>query len=152
MLLHAHPVNDDLEQQGALPVNSVWPWGGGVMNPGASQPDQAVWTDDPLARGLSLAHGSRTAPLPDSAGEWLQQAGLSRRQLVVLPPVAADQPQALQQLERDWFAPLASLLRQGSVARLTLHLAGETVHSFTITRHDFLKFWRRARPLENELG
>lgn len=152
MLLHAHPVNDDLEQQGNLPVNSVWPWGGGVMNPGAPQPDQAVWTDDSLARGLSLAHGSRTAPLPGSAGEWLQQAGLSPRHLVVLPPLATDQPQALQQLDEGWFAPLASLLRQGNIARVTLHLAGETVKSFTVTRHDFLKFWRRARPLESYLG
>ena len=58
----------------------------------------------------------------------------------------------LEQLERDWFAPLLNMLRKGHMARLTLHLAGETVNSFTVTHTDLWKFWHRARPLENYLG
>lgn len=31
MLLHDHPVNQAREARGALPVNALWPWGGGVL-------------------------------------------------------------------------------------------------------------------------
>lgn len=153
MLLHAHPVNADLEQQGALPVNSIWPWGGGELAVGSLQQDLSVWTNDPMAHGLALAHDCRTLALPVSAQEWLPQAEASMRHLVVLPSLAFGDPQpALDGLERDWLAPLLSMLREGKLARVTLHLAGETVNSYTVTRGDLYKFWRRARPLENYFG
>jgi hypothetical protein len=153
MLLHAHPVNANLEQGGAMPVNSVWLWGGGELTVGAPQPDLSVWADDALARGLASAHQSRLTALPSSAENWLRQARDPGEHLVVLPPLLSAEPQRmLEQLERDWFAPLLDMLRKGRVARLTLHLAGATVNSFTVTRTDLWKFWHRARPLENYLG
>jgi len=33
MLLFAHPLNEARETRGALPINSLWFWGGGVMQP-----------------------------------------------------------------------------------------------------------------------
>lgn len=153
MLLHAHPVNADLEQDGAMQVNSVWLWGGGELAAGAPQPDLSVWADGALARGLALAHQSRLAALPSSAQDWLRQAHEAGEHLIVRPPlVLAEQQQKLERLENDWFAPLLEMLRKGSVARLTLHLAGETVNSFTVTRTDLWKIWHRARPLEDYLG
>ena len=153
MLLHAHPVNADLEQEGAMPVNSVWLWGGGELIAGAPQPDLSVWADDALARGLAMAHQSRLAALPPSAQDWLRQAHDPGHHLVVLPPLPVLEPQhMLEQLERDWFAPLLDMLRKSHMTRLTLHLASDTVNSFTVTRADLWKFWHRARPLENYLG
>lgn len=153
MLLHAHPVNAELEQGGAMPVNSVWLWGGGELVAGAQRPDLSVWADDALARGLALAHQSRLAALPPSAQDWLRQAHDAGEHLVVRPPLVPDAlQQELDRLEIDWFAPLLDMLRKGNVARLTLHLAGETVNSFTVTRADLWKFWHRARPLEDYLG
>jgi hypothetical protein len=146
MLLHGHPLNADLEEQGVLPVNSVWLWGGGELAAGLPQRGWSVWTDDVLARGLALAHECRTAALPASAQEWWRQADDAMEQLLVLPS------ESLTRLEQDWFAPLLDMLRKGQVARLTLHLVDETVNSFTVTRTDLWKFWHRARPLENYLG
>lgn len=153
MLLHAHPVNAELEQEGAMPVNSVWLWGGGELAAGAPQPGLSVWADDALARGLALAHQSRLAALPSSAQDWLRQAHAAGEHLVIQPPLSAAAPQqAWERLESDWFAPLLDMLRKGQVARLTLHLAGESVNSFSVTRADLWKFWHRARPLEDYLG
>jgi len=147
MLLHAHPLNAELEQEGAMPVNSVWLWGGGELAAGAPQPGLSVWADDALARGLALAHQSRLAALPSSAQDWLQQAHDAGEHLVVQRSLAPNAPQQeLDRLENDWFAPLLDMLRKGNVARLTLHLAGETVNSFTVTRADLWKFWHRVRP------
>ena len=153
MLLHAHPVNADLEQDGAMPVNSVWLWGGGELVAGTPQPDLSVWANDALARGLALAHQSRLAALPSSAQDWLRHAHESGEHLVVHPLLPSMDPQqALEWLENAWFAPLLDMLRKGRVARLTLHLAGDSVNSFTVMRADLWKFWHRARPLENYLG
>lgn len=57
MALHAHPVNAAREARGVLPVNSIWPWGGGVAPP-APLPAGDIKVivgnaDDPLARGLA---------------------------------------------------------------------------------------------------
>lgn len=153
MLLHGHPVNLALEEQGEPPVNSLWLWGGGVLPAVISPAGIAFCADDPLARGLALAHGNTLAPLPPTAEGWRQGANAAAPQLIVQnPPELTEWPQAVQQRERDWFAPLLAMLRDGRLARLTLHLAGETVNSFTVTRGDLRKFWRSARPLETYLG
>jgi hypothetical protein len=144
MLLHAHPVNAALEEQGVLPVNSVWLWGGGELRggPGTSL---HVWADEPLARGLALAHGNRLAPLSASMQEWLERAEDAAAHLAVLPQLSP-------QLEHDWFAPLLDAVRSGRIGRVTLHLAGDDCRSYSLSARDFLKFWRRARPLEHYLG
>lgn len=153
MLLHGHPVNLALEEQGEPPVNSLWLWGGGILPATRSRSGIALFADDALARGLALAHGDAVAPLPPSAEDWLQNGKTEAACVIVQPPLepAGWQP-ALQQLERDWFAPLLAMLREGELARLTLHLAGESVSSFSVTSRDLYKFWRRARPLESYLG
>lgn len=153
MLLYDHPVNLALEELGEPPVNSLWLWGGGVLPATTARTGFVFFADDPLVRGLALAHGDALAPLPSSAEGWLQNAQADPLQLIVHNPLElTDWQQALQQLERDWFAPLLAMLRDGRLARLTLHLADETVNSFTVTRGDLYKFWRRARPLESYLG
>lgn len=143
MLLHAHPVNAELEELGEPPVNSVWPWGGGELVRG-NAPGFHTWADDALSRGLALAHGGGYSPLPRTAQAWLGTAEKDAEHLVVLPGLTP-------QLERDWLAPLLQAVRGGNLV-LTLHIAGTQVRSYSLTRRDFLKFWRRARPLEHYLG
>ena len=96
MALHAHPVNAAREARGELPVNSIWPWGGGLAPP-VPVPDQTVEAiigagDDPLARGLAEClrvpfhqgeTGSDTTPggcvvaleraSPETLSAWLEQ-------------------------------------------------------------------------------
>ncbi len=56
MLLHAHPVNEEREQRGALPINSLWFSGGGTL-PRARTTFHAIVGSSALARGLSKAGG-----------------------------------------------------------------------------------------------
>jgi hypothetical protein len=161
MLLHEHPVNLELEQQGGLPVNSLWAWGGGKLAPAAARPELTVWAQDPFSLGLAQAHGSRTAALPGSAIDW-QAGGLAPGEhLVVLDRLgqadlrddACDWHEALQRMERHWFAPLLAALRDGTITSLALHLGGtRNVSSYTLARPDLHKFWRRTRPLGDYLG
>lgn len=144
MLLHAHPVNAELEVQGALPVNSVWLWGGGELRRGRGTAFR-IWADDPLVRGLAAAHGTQFGPLPPTAQAWMGLVEGLREHLAVLPPLSPS-------LERDWFVPLLDAVKRGHIGRLTLHLAGKSRHSYSLTARDFLKFWRRPRALEHYLG
>ncbi len=60
-----HPVNQAREAAGELPINSVWLYGGGAMQPVTKLAD-AVLTSDPFLTGLGLAGGSRVAAMrPD---------------------------------------------------------------------------------------
>src|SRR6266568_5191760 len=81
MLLHEHPVNAEREARGEPALNSVWFWGGGVIDAAKAQPFSAVITDDPLARGLALAAGIRALALPKDARSALAALGAEGRVL-----------------------------------------------------------------------
>ena len=79
MLLHEHPVNDAREARGALPVNSVWLWGGGTLVKPARTPYACVLSGDPVARGLALAAGARHEPVPGSTADRVRPRARSSR-------------------------------------------------------------------------
>jgi hypothetical protein len=154
MLLHAHPVNQALEQQGRLPVNSLWLWGGGELSQSTANPGTTVWANDPLTVGLVKSQGVEPNPLPPTATDWLEQHQLYENHLIVLDSLdISDMQHRLSMLEKDWFAPMLAALRAGRLARLDLHLAGtQAVRTFSVTRNDLYKFWRRPKKLEEYLG
>lgn len=63
MLLHQHPVNDEREARGALPVNSFW-----LSGTGTAPAAWPVWPIRPLAR----TQGPRLALLGDDLAAWQQ--------------------------------------------------------------------------------
>lgn len=152
MLLHAHPLNHSREMAGLAPINSIWPWGGGVMPEVIARPVARVFADDALTRGLALKAGSVYHALLPNADTCLQ-AG-SGDLLVVLDAlrdiawqgVAARQAQ-LARLEANWIAPLKIALRRGVIQRLSLIVPGVT--GITLTRLELLmpsgigRLWRR---------
>ena len=149
MLLHEHPVNAEREARGEPALNSVWFWGGGVIDAAKAQPFSAVITDDPLARGLALAAGIRALALPKDARSALAALGDEGRVLAV-----PDAPRETQlrgrrtALERDWFLPLLAALKSGRIGMLTLHLAGENrLLQVETVRSDLRYFWRLRKPL-----
>src|SRR5712691_10314336 len=83
MLLHEHPVNAGREERGEPVLNSVWFWGGGVIDAAKSRPFSTVFGDDPLARGLALAAGIPARALPKDAGVMLAAAADEGVALVV---------------------------------------------------------------------
>ena len=152
MLLHAHPLNTAREATGLPPINSVWPWGGGVLPESVARPYTQVFADETLARGLALAAGAVSHALPAGADACLQTGNGDL--LVVLDalrdaaPLGIPARQAqLARLEADWFAPLKLALRRGTIQRLTLIAPGAA--SITLRRLDLLvpagigKLWRR---------
>lgn len=156
MLLFTHPVNEAREAAGELPVNSIWPWGGGRLPENLQCPFQQIWADNLLAQGLALATPAPLAERPADASAWLAQAVTAGAHLIVLDALqgaaqysdATGWQDGLQQLEQDWFAPLLAALRQKKLQQLTLHaVATGACRQFSATAGDVRKFWRRPRPL-----
>jgi hypothetical protein len=156
MLLHDHPVNEERESAGKLPINSIWPWGGGKLQDPASAPCDAVWSMDPLAAGLAQAAQIAAHNLPDGATNLLRTSASEGVNLILLDRLRGaaqygdshDWREGLKQLERDWFAPLLAALRQERIGMVSLHGLGPAgVLSSETTRGDLRRFWRRVKPL-----
>jgi hypothetical protein len=160
MLLHNHPVNEAREARGELPVNSVWLWGGGTLPAYVASTFGGVWADEPLARGLALAAGAPCRALPASATQWLAAAGNGGEHLIVLDSLRGAAQygdlhgwhEGVERLERDWFAPLEGMLKQGKLARLSIEAVdADRCRAFTVERSELWKFWRRKKPLTQYL-
>src|SRR6266508_67508 len=149
MLLHEHPVNAGREARGDLSLNSIWFWGGGVIEAAKARPFSAVVGDDPLARGLALAAGIPARALPRDAGSMLASLADEGVALVVLDALREAQLRERRTaLERDWFLPLLAALKSSRIGMLTLHLAGENrLLQVETVRSDLRYFWRLRRPL-----
>src|SRR6266446_5961742 len=156
MLLHEHPVNAEREARGEPALNSVWFWGGGIIDSARGRPFSTVFGDDPLARGLALAAGIPARALPKNAGAMLAAAADEGVALVVLDPPRSAAGHARERraaLERDWFEPLLAALQSGRIGMLTLSLLGaDSLLEIETVRSDLRHFWRLKRPLADYLG
>lgn len=149
MLLHEHPVNEARAAEGHLPINSIWPWGGGFAPTPTAGPDR-VLSNEPVGRGLAALAGRAAAALPASLVDWEPAAG--RTLLVedaIRDPLVHGEAeawlQALQAVEERWFAPLIDRLRDGALDQLTIITGGAC--RFTLARRALRRrFWRRGRP------
>lgn len=143
MLLHEHPVNAEREARGAPTVNSVWLWGGGVLEAPKTQTYSVVLAHDPLARGLARAAGIPERPLPRDGGAMLAALPAEGVALVVLDALPG------AELERDWFKPLLTALREGRIGMLSLSLPGRgSLLEVETVRSDLRHFWRARKPLQ----
>lgn len=152
MLLHENPMNQQRQQRGALPINSVWFWGGGCLPAGGNARWAGVGSDESLALGLASHGGSHHAALPPGLAVWLQGAGPGPHLMVserLRRSLASAQLQEWRDgvlaLERDWLAPALEELRRGRLARLHWWPGGRCV--YTAERSHLRRFWRRRRPL-----
>jgi hypothetical protein len=149
MLLHDHPVNQAREARGELPVNSLWPWGGGCL-PAVPETRVPVYACDDLARTLGAFRGAQVHPLPTH----LEAALLKATGVVLLGDLAHAGAcgdaygwrETIRMLEVNWFAPLLGALHrvgpQG--VRLADPVNGQALHMHA---SDAWKLWRRLRPL-----
>lgn len=155
MLLFGHPVNVAREARGIAPVNSIWPWGAGILPQNSPHaPFEGVWGNDPLARGLARAAGIADSELPENAAKWLKHLVPGNHLAVLdslLPLACYGDAHAwrnqLAWLEQHWFTPLKQAVQEGRIT-LTLHAptpAGTLACS--ISRANLWKLWRPVRPL-----
>jgi hypothetical protein len=165
MLLFAHPVNESRNERGALPINSVWLWGGGSSVTGLLQKSfDNVSSDEVLvemfaaAAGIPFAAWSEQWQAPLTPTFSRKERGLSSegKQLLVWTGLRsalrsgdlAAWGTALQDFESGCAQPLWHALRSGKIARLQIDiLSGDSIRRVLLTRGDTWAFWRRAKRL-----
>lgn len=157
MVLHDHPVNLAREARGALPINSLWFWGGGERPAVPGRHFGCVSAREPLALALALASGAESADVPESAERWLKTASTAASQLVVLDRLDSlvrygdrnGWRETLMAFEEHWFSPLIDALQRRRISGLALVAPCQNrCWRFELRSVDLLKFWRRSRPLE----
>jgi hypothetical protein len=155
MVLHEHPLNQSREARGEPAINGIWFWGGGIIPQSMTSPYTHVWSNDVLAGSLALATGTNHTRLPPDAATW-HQSSVPGNHLIVLDSLhgisqyvdAYGWRENLKDLERNWFAPLWAMCRQGKFDQVTLTGAGgRNTQNFALKRGDPRKFWRRTKPL-----
>ncbi len=155
-----HPVNEAREARGQFGANSIWFHGQGTLRP-VQSPFARVLSTAAATRGLALAARTAVAPPPAAFTAFGALEGASgaeanpdeaRATLVELDALTVPFIQqdwygwrdALDTLERDWFAPALEALRAGEVRELAFTLCGDTrATTLAVTRGDLRKFWRR---------
>ena len=150
MALHECPVNAERERRGAVPINSVWPWGAGSLPPAAPAPFVGTWSDEALVRGLARHAGVQPGAMPAGARAWLDGGPRPGVHLVVF----ADLYPAVRRADIDlwrnavahfsaaWAQPLLGALDRGAVARVAMR--DERGNRFTSTRRGRFRWWRRV--------
>ncbi|WP_373379769.1 hypothetical protein [Cupriavidus nantongensis] len=142
-----HRVNQAREAAGEVPVNSVWLYGGGALQPVPRLAD-TVLSNDPFLSGLALAADSRVLPVPAglAGAAGLEGPVLAMLDSAIEAHVAEDWGLWLDRmhaLDADWFAPALEALAAGRIGAITLVLGGENHFAeFTVRRADLRKFWR----------
>ena len=152
-VLHAHPVNRQREMAGKPTVNSLWPWGAGMLPQKIKPGFEMAWSDDPVIAGL-CAHAGLPSRLPPARYAPATGRVLAMLESLAVPARTFDAlawRDALQTLERDWLMPALTALKRGECRSLRvigtrLRTPPDTV-AYDIKRSDLLRFWRKPRPL-----
>lgn len=158
MLMHSHPVNQQRAGRGQPAVNSVWLWGGGERPVAPVPPYTGIVSDNVFARGVAGEAGVPALNLPADAAHLLAALHAGGHMLVVLEQcrdaaayeeIAVWQA-ALEALERDWFAPLVTALRQHRVDALQLYALNGSC--YRLTRARLRAFWKGAGDYRRQPG
>lgn len=153
--LFNHPLNQARSDQGQACINGVWMWGSGQWTaPGQHSAAQQLLSDYPLARGLARAQGLPTdLPTLDNLAPTQSSTTLvvleeAHRPMLYLHAEAWRD--AIQQLEKDWFAPALARLRSGELEAIQISSPADKVSvDIEIRRRDLWKFWRKPRAVSS---
>lgn len=160
MLLHGHAVNQGREAAGKPVVNGLWLWGSGNSKDTRDTLRPAfdtIWADNPLARGLGKETEAELCPQPTDLESLMAHAGKQRQSvLVVIEDLLRHAlyedgnawRHALENLERQWFAPLAQALGCGRVQ--SARILGSGFHGnleWRLQPGDRWRFWKRPQAL-----
>jgi hypothetical protein len=152
MWLHGHPVNDARARRGALPVATLWIWGGGAapLVPPARVREiaDAAFGSDAYVRGLWRLGGGEARPMPvDWAamiGEPHAQRALGVVEVAELLHANASWrlADAVAEIDRRLLSPSLAALHRGELDRVVL-LAND--RTLTLRAADRWRLWRRKR-------
>jgi hypothetical protein len=157
MLLASHPVNEEREAHAQMPVNSIWPWGGGTQ---PARNNATAWhtimADEVALRGWARLQELPCRPLADGLPETLSGS-------LLLMDLACNEARQLQDVfawfdcashvQQQYLVPLLARLQAGTYRQLTL-LDGDG-RSWRLTRRRLRQWWRRfgigRRPIDRFL-
>lgn len=150
MALYGHPLYRIQESRGALPINSIWLWGGGhAVTPTCSFAQLSG--DSALAQAFALAanipclragdeqvEGGCALHVWDGLGTALRRGDFHAWRV------------SLSRFEQECLRPLLGGLESGEIERIILDVPQEENASrHELTRGMLWKAWLRSRPLEN---
>lgn len=117
MALFEHPVNQQRQSAGKLPVNSLWFWGKGDWQPRANTWKQ-LYGDAALLKSLASATSTSLQPM----SEWKSENTMTGQQLLVFPELdlQSNWPQRLEQNTTQHILPLVLKLRRYQIRQLRL--------------------------------
>lgn len=117
MALFDHPVNQQRQSAGKLPVNSLWFWGKADWQPQANSWKQ-LYGDAALLKSLASATSTSLQPM----SEWKSENTMTGQQLLVFPELdlQSNWPQRLEQNTTQHILPLVHKLRRYQIRQLRL--------------------------------
>lgn len=146
MLWHGHPVNEQRQQVGQLTINSVWPWGCGVL-PDKSQANfDVVYSDDLVTQGLAALNG-----IPHNSLQELTRQPLEGKALIVdlnwrslqQHNDASGWFEALRQWQDDVLVRLINTLDKSPKAKLNFNF--DSHHCYQVTHKTMRRWWRKTK-------
>lgn len=154
MTLHASKLNEDRQQRGELPVNSVWFWGAGALPGKTSHNWTRVFTDDVNTQGFAIHTDTRCDALPDHANQLIEQLADKDRALVVMSFGLRHAQyhdvegwiDFINYLDEFWFADLLKYLKSGDLEELNI-ISKKRLIKFN--KNSCYKFWKRPKALSN---
>lgn len=117
MVLFEHPVNQQRQSAGKLPVNSLWFWGKPDWQPQANTWKQ-LYGDAALLKSLASATSTSLQPM----SEWKSENTMTGQQLLVFAELdlQSNWPQRLEQNTTLHILPLLRKLRRYQIRQLRL--------------------------------
>ena len=147
MLWHTSAINEKREAEGKPRINTVWLWGGAshhqVSNSGC-----ALLVDS-LLKQYQPHHLRSQKSFADFQTAHQAEAGSQTVLLDQLMPSAlhadwASWLAAYAELDKAWFAPLATSLREGQIKKVSLHLSDtDRLQQWQISSLSMRKFWAK---------
>lgn len=150
MLLHRNQYNLDREQDGFLPLNSLWFWGCGTLPDSLNSRWSKIVSDDPVAHGLGVVTGTPIVSFYEGTEEFMSEPDVRPDILVVKDDLQVKTgyqdftawQETMYELEEKWFTPALTALREGDLKRVAIISDGM---EYASTGWSLKKFWCRRR-------
>lgn len=153
MLLHAHPVNEAREAAGQLAINGMWFWGEGKAPNFIKHDYTQIVANNVLIAGIAKLTATRF--IETSQFRWDEVTPRrAENTLAVLDQLDVSAAYgewqawqtALMAMDQNWFAPAYAALKKGQLTAIKIYAPNkEHGKTFSISRIDQLKFWRRLQ-------
>jgi hypothetical protein len=141
MFLHQHPINQQREQQGLTPVNSLWCWGGDPYDRNDTAKGSILFCDHPEFSALGWLYGAEVRSIDDLM-DFTDRKPATVLDVSLLQALKGESSEGLEEvllaLEQRVFAPALQVARD----RIDLYTSSSLRFSFH--RRQRFKLWRRA--------